>query len=763
MSKRLMIVLFLALTAVGLLSQRNLSAQEEVIDPNSPYAEQMRLFLADQAPLDNVIPSAASECIGGMADVYPCNNVDLLAHIPLSTMGGSAGNDSWGWTDPLDGKEYALMGMNTGTAFVDMSDPENPIFLGRLPTHTNNSTWRDIKVYEDHAFIVSEASGHGMQVFDLTQLRSVASPPEIFSNTAHYNGFGNAHNIVINEDTGFAYAVGTSTCSGGLHMVNIQNPTSPTNAGCFSSDGYTHDAQCVVYTGPDTVYQGQEICFNANEDTLTIVDVSTKTTPIQISRTPYAGSAYTHQVWVTEDQQYLLLDDELDEINFGHNTRTYIWDIQDLSAPVYMGNYTAAVAAIDHNLYVVGNLAYEANYRSGLRILDISDIANANLTEVAFFDTYPTNDNASFNGAWSNYPYFESGVVVISDIDRGLFLVRPTLSMAGVELTAVEDSLVDWPGETVTYDVTIENSGTVSDTFDLTAADFAWDTALSQSSVFLEPGDTATFQVTVDIPTSANGGDSDIASITATSTVDTAVDHTIELVTVAAGLGVELSSADASLIGDPGTVVTYLVNVANNGTVVDTYDLSATGVWSYTLSNASITVLPGQAAIVVLEVEVPADAMAGDSDLSTVTAVSTTDPTISHNLDLTTVAGPVYGVAAAADDDTLYGVADDVLVFTVQITNSGNTTDTFGISLSSVWAAVASASDITLAAGETGSVEISVTIPSDAVVEDSDSISVMVMSQTDSSVMTDVVLTAVVGEDPDPTGYFIYLPIVVQP
>lgn len=123
------------------------------------------------------------------------------------------------------------MGLTTGTVFVDVSDPTAPVYVGFLPTHTSSSNWRDIKTYADHAFIVSEASGHGMQVFDLTQLRMATSTPVTFSNTAHYNGFGSAHNIVINEDTGFAYAVGTATESGGLHMINIQNPSSPVYAG----------------------------------------------------------------------------------------------------------------------------------------------------------------------------------------------------------------------------------------------------------------------------------------------------------------------------------------------------------------------------------------------------------------------------------------------------------------------------------------------------------------------------------------------------
>ena len=214
-----------------------------------------RIILTTLLPLlfSTLIFAQSADCVGGTANGYSCNAINLKAFLDITEMGGSAfteANDIWGWTDQSTGKEYAVVGLTTGTAFVDISDPENPIYLGSLATHTTSSLWRDIKVHSDHAFIVSEAAGHGMQVFDLTQLRTITAPPVTFSNTAHYNGFGNAHNIVINEDSGFAYSVGTGTCAGGLHMVDISNPTNPVDAGCYADDGYTHDAQCVIYNGP---------------------------------------------------------------------------------------------------------------------------------------------------------------------------------------------------------------------------------------------------------------------------------------------------------------------------------------------------------------------------------------------------------------------------------------------------------------------------------------------------------------------------------
>ena len=168
-------------------------------------------------------PAAATDCIAGSAGIYPCNKVNLLSHLDTSVFGTQGANDIWGWTDPASGTDYALLGLPNGVGFVDLSDPSNPVYLGSLPTQFVNSGWRDIKVFEDHAYIVSEGAFHGMQVFDLNRLTTVTTPPVTFSNDAHYNGFTNAHNIAINEDSGMAYAVGTNTCSGGLHAIDINN------------------------------------------------------------------------------------------------------------------------------------------------------------------------------------------------------------------------------------------------------------------------------------------------------------------------------------------------------------------------------------------------------------------------------------------------------------------------------------------------------------------------------------------------------------
>ena len=374
-----------------------------------------------------MVAMSNTPCVGGMAGPFPCRNINLASFLPLSDIGGGTVNDLWGWTDPTTGKEYAIVGRSSGTSFVDLSNPEQPVYLGNLPAHSINSPWRGIKVYANHAFIISEAANHGMQVFNLARLRNVVLPPVTFTEDAHYAGFQRAHTLAINEESGFAFAAGSrDTCQGGLHILDIHNPLAPAFVGCVAEDGYTHETQCVSYRGPDAAYQNHEICFSANEDTLTIVDVTNKTAPVQLSRTTYAGVGYTHQGWLTEDHASFLLDDELDERQDGVNSSTYIWNVADLNAPTMTGVYRGPSTSIDHNLYIRGNRAYQSNYRSGLRILDITNIATASLNEVAFFDIFSIDDAAEFNGAWSNYPFFASGIVIVGGIEQGLFVLRPT-------------------------------------------------------------------------------------------------------------------------------------------------------------------------------------------------------------------------------------------------------------------------------------------------------------------------------------------------
>ncbi|GAB7366033.1 hypothetical protein MBLNU230_g7602t1 [Neophaeotheca triangularis] len=397
-------------------------------------------------------------CKNGYAGEYRCNNVNIHGFLSHEDTGSEdlRGNDVWGWVSPL-GREFGIVGQRDGVAFVEINKLTGSLkYIGRLPTQTPDDvvSWRDIKVIGDYAYIGSEAEGHGVQIFHLRKLEKIRigrwNPffkPKVFSTEKDiklFTGVGATHNLVADWDRGIIYGVGgrsgpnarNTTCAGGLFVIDPE-AESPT---CVGDDGYVHDAQCVVYDGPTEQYNGHNICFGYNEDTLTIYDVTDLENPQVISRTPYVGNAYTHQGWLTTEKnmRWILLDDELDERDqvgppTGNNrTTTYIFNISDLENPINTGYYQSTEKSIDHNQYVVKGLSYQSNYGAGLRVLDVSgldyDPAGGNIAETGFFDCHPEDDDVGgvveFLGTWSNYPYFPSGYILLNSIERGVFSLR---------------------------------------------------------------------------------------------------------------------------------------------------------------------------------------------------------------------------------------------------------------------------------------------------------------------------------------------------
>ncbi len=408
-------------------------------------------------------------CENGSVDGFSCSNVDLLARMTLSELTSKRDpfgnpsvtfslNDIWGWTHEESGREFLVVGRTDGTAFVEVTDPLNPMLLGEMAsTQGKKSSWRDMKVYADHAYIVADSqSGHGMQVFDLTRLLSVTDPVEFTSDNV-YTGVSSVHNIVINEDTGFAFAVGSrsggTTCGGGLHMIDLAEPANPVFAGCFSEPGtgrsgtgYTHDAHCIAYAGPDDDWSGREICVGSNENAVVVSDVTDKSAPLTVSVGRYPATEYTHQGWMTEDHRYYFQGDELDEARGAvGQTRTLVWDLEDLDEPMMVAEFFANRTTIDHNMYVVGNRLFQSQYVDGLRVLDITDPTAP--VEVGFFDTLPQTNVSVWVGSWSNYPFLSNGVVAITDRYNGLFLVQPQASSS----TAVEGA--ELPNSVASLDI----------------------------------------------------------------------------------------------------------------------------------------------------------------------------------------------------------------------------------------------------------------------------------------------------------------------
>lgn len=383
---------------------------------------------------------------------FQAQGVQLQSWVSLPDFGAfQSGNDCWGYVSP-SGREYAIMGLNSATAFVEVTDPANPVIVSVRPGP--DSLWRDVKTYQQYAYSVSEGGG-GIQVFDLS---NIDDGVVTLSNTILTGGTDATHNVAINEESGYLYRCGGGSNGLRIYRLNLfpEGPANPVFVGSWPTK-YVHDVQVVTYTeGP---LAGREIAFCCSgfnggfvETGLTILDVTNKSNIQVLGELQYPAGAYSHQGWLTEDKEFFLLNDELDEQTFGTPSRTHIIDVSDLTNPTYTGFFTNGNAAVTHNMYIKGDLMFASNYRSGLRVFDISNLPEE-AEEIAFFDTFPGSDSASFNGLWSNYPYFPSGTVIGSDLERGLFvwtIEEPPFDLA---LAGDAPALISPGGATVEFQI----------------------------------------------------------------------------------------------------------------------------------------------------------------------------------------------------------------------------------------------------------------------------------------------------------------------
>ncbi len=377
-------------------------------------------------------------------------NVYLQAWFPLSAFPGSqgSGNDCWGYTSP-SGRRYAIIGLQKGFGFVEVTDPANSQYVGYISGAT--SLWHDVKVLGQYAYGVSEG-GLGIQVINLGNIdNGVVTLVRNQSTSGH----SSTHNLISNPASGYLYLAGANVGNGGLVAVSRSDPTRPTIVGAWTTH-YVHDAQVVTYTsGP---YAGREIafCYNGGSG-LEILDVTNKSSMTKISGLEYPWLSYCHQGWLSEDRRYLYLDDELDEGSKVWTTTTRVFDVQNPATPIYVGTFTTGRQAIDHNQYTHNGRLYQANYRSGLQILDVT----ANQTSppvVGYFDTHPEDDRAKFNGAWSTYPYFGDDTILISDIESGLLVVEFDPRRINIDTVAAPANIA--PDQAGVATIAITSAGT---------------------------------------------------------------------------------------------------------------------------------------------------------------------------------------------------------------------------------------------------------------------------------------------------------------
>jgi choice-of-anchor B domain-containing protein len=390
---------------------------------------------------------SAASCVNGDSAGFSCHNMSLLAHLPNSSFPGapSSANDIWGHIDLNTNKEYAIIGLRNGISVVDVSVPESPEIVGSVSGQS--TTWRDIKVHQfydktnkhwrAYAYATADNVSEGLTIIDLSDLPEsirlvTRQTTDLASHNVYISNVDYGLNIALPGVEPLLHLAGSDNSRGAVRSFGLSDPellnlhfqpNSPT------ATDYSHDLSSLFVNDE----RAQSDCVNANEVGCNVIldfnekqmliwDHTDQNENVELSAISYPNVEYTHSGWWSEDKQYVIVHDELDEQRRGLNTTLNIFDISSLTNPVLAGTWTGPTRAIDHNGFVRGNRYYMSNYERGLTVLDITDPTDP--IEVGNFDTYPVSDNSAFNGAWGVYPFLPSGIILVSDMDSGLYIIQ---------------------------------------------------------------------------------------------------------------------------------------------------------------------------------------------------------------------------------------------------------------------------------------------------------------------------------------------------
>jgi choice-of-anchor B domain-containing protein len=337
-------------------------------------------------------------------------NVTLLAQVPMADLGSrlltpavatpgttrAAGN--WGYTSP-DGRRFALTGISVGLSIVEVTDPARPRNVGVISGPA--SSWREIKAYGSYVYVTTEAS-HGLDIVDM------ADPDRPRLVRTWNQTFASAHTLWIDEARGLLFANGTRDAGGasqGMRVLDLsRNAENPADLGGFT-DFYVHDS----YSRGDRLYASA-----INGGFLAILDVSNPRSVRELSRF-FTGGRFTHNAWLSRDGRYIFTTDERPD------RPVEVWDLLNPLEPRKVAQYIAGPGTIPHNVMVDGDRLLISHYTEGVHLLDVRDPERPAV--MGSYDTFP-GSSAAFSGAWGAYVFPGSDLILASDIEGGLFVLR---------------------------------------------------------------------------------------------------------------------------------------------------------------------------------------------------------------------------------------------------------------------------------------------------------------------------------------------------
>jgi choice-of-anchor B domain-containing protein len=366
------------------------------------------------------------------------NNVTLLGHFDSY----NTYSNIWGYIDSL-GNEYAIIGHNAGTSIINITDPSLPVEIGMIPGPTAGGTiWREIKTYNKYAYVVSEHTSpsdlSGIQIIDLSFLPDSVRYVKRYLWPGVTGTNARAHTVTV-DGQGFIFIQGgTATIGGanegGIRILSLSDPENPAPVSVFSPR-YVHDS----FVQDSILFASNIFEFPGRID---IINISDRANPQLIHGHIYQNG-FAHNSWTTEDKNYLVSSDEMAGLKMKIFDISALWDADPNNNDdiTLVSEYISDPEYIAHEPRVRGNYIYVSHYVEGVRIVDISDPADA--VEVGYYDTY-LQQGSGFAGNWGVWPFFPSGNFIVSDIQSGLYIFRfDSLNAGGIQGVITKSGTTD--------------------------------------------------------------------------------------------------------------------------------------------------------------------------------------------------------------------------------------------------------------------------------------------------------------------------------